>query len=67
MLVLARTLDETIVIGDPAKPIAVVKVVRIRGDSIRIGVECPKNIPVHRGEVAKVLAAEGRKMLREQR
>lgn len=47
MLVLSRKKNERIVIN---KEITVV-VVEIRGDKVRLGVEAPKEIPVHRGEV----------------
>jgi carbon storage regulator len=47
MLVLTRKKQEAIVIGDGI----VVTVVEIHGDRIRLGIEAPKNVPVHRGEV----------------
>ena len=47
MLVLSRKKNESIVINDD---IAVV-VVEIRGDKVRLGVEAPKKVPVHRREV----------------
>lgn len=47
MLVLSRKSGETIVIGDDVK----VTIVDIRGDKVRIGVDAPSHIPVHRQEV----------------
>ena len=47
MLVLSRHKNETIVLGDD---IAIV-VVELRGDKVRLGIENPKHIPVHRREV----------------
>jgi carbon storage regulator len=47
MLVLSRKKSETIVINNEVA----VQVVEIRGDKVRLGVEAPKEIPVHRGEV----------------
>lgn len=47
MLVLSRHKDETIVIGDNIK----ITVVDIRGDKVRLGIEAPQDIPVHRQEV----------------
>lgn len=47
MLVLSRRNDESIVIGDNI----VITVVGIRGDKVRLGIEAPKEIPVHRQEV----------------
>ena len=49
MLVLSRHLGERIFIGDNI----VITVVEFRGgDKVRLGIECPKEIPVHREEVA---------------
>ena len=47
MLVLSRQRDESIIIGDNV----VVTIVDIRGDKVRLGVEAPKEVPVHRREV----------------
>lgn len=47
MLVLTRKKNESIVIGDNVT----VVIVEIRGDKVRLGVECDKDIPVHRQEV----------------
>jgi carbon storage regulator len=47
MLVLSRKKHETITIGDDIK----IVVVEIRGDKCRIGVDAPKDVVVHRGEI----------------
>jgi len=47
MLVLSRKRNERIVIGD----LVTVTVVAIRGDKVRLGIDAPKKIPVHREEV----------------
>ena len=47
MLVLSRKLNERIVINDNI----VVTVVEIRGDKVRLGIEAPREVPVHRREV----------------
>ena len=47
MLVLSRKRNETIVINDNIE----VSVVEIRGDKVRLGVEAPREVPVHRREV----------------
>jgi len=47
MLVLSRKRNECVVIDDNIRVI----VVEIRGDKVRLGIEAPKEIPVHRQEV----------------
>lgn len=47
MLVLSRKKNESIVINDEIT----IVVVEIRGDKVRLGVEAPKEVPVHRKEV----------------
>ncbi len=47
MLVLTRKKNESIVISDVIK----VTVVEIRGDKVRLGIEAPREIEVHRQEV----------------
>jgi len=47
MLVLSRKRNESIVINDNIT----VVVVDVRGDKVRLGIEAPKEIPVHRREV----------------
>jgi carbon storage regulator len=47
MLVLSRKRDERIVIGDNI----VITVVEVRGDKVRLGIEAPTEVPVHRQEV----------------
>ena len=51
MLVLSRKKNESIVINDNIK----IVVVEIRGDKVRLGVEAPKEIPVHRREVYEAI------------
>lgn len=47
MLVLSRKKDEKIVIGDNIS----IMIVEIRGDKVRLGIEAPREISVHRREV----------------
>lgn len=47
MLVLSRKKNEVIVINDNIT----ITVVEVRGDKVRLGIEAPKEIPVHRKEV----------------
>ncbi len=56
MLVLSRRRDESIMIGDNI----VVTVVDIRGDKVRLGINAPKEIPVHRQEVYEAIQRENR-------
>ena len=54
MLVLSRKKDEKIVIGDNIT----VMVIEIRGDKVRLGIEAPKEITVHRQEVYDAIKRE---------
>ena len=57
MLVLSRQRDESIVIGENV----VVTIVDIRGDKVRLGIQAPGEIPVHRQEVFEAIQRESRK------
>lgn len=54
MLVLSRKKNESIVINDDIT----IVVVEIRGDKVRLGVEAPKEVPVHRREVFDAIQHE---------
>lgn len=54
MLVLSRKKNESIVIDDNI----VITVVEIRGDKVRLGIQAPKEVPVHRSEVHAAIHAE---------
>ena len=54
MLVLSRKRDERIVIDGNI----VVTVVDIRGDKVRLGIEAPKDVSIHRSEVYEALKRE---------
>ena len=51
MLVLSRKKNESIVIDNDIT----IVVVEIRGDKVRLGVEAPKEVPVHRREVYEAI------------
>jgi carbon storage regulator len=51
MLVLSRKKNESIVINDDI----IIFVVEIRGDKVRLGIEAPKDVPVHRQEVYEAI------------
>jgi carbon storage regulator len=54
MLVLSRRKDETIMIGDDVE----ITVVDIRGDTVRLGIQAPKSVSVHRKEIYDAIQAE---------
>ena len=54
MLVFTRRRDEAIMIGDSIQ----VTVLRVGQDAVRIGIEAPLEVPVHRGEVYEQIRAE---------
>ena len=54
MLVLSRQRDASIMIGDNI----VVTIVDIRGDKVRLGINAPTEIPVHRQEVYEAIQRE---------
>lgn len=53
MLVLSRKKNESIVIDDKI----VVTVIEVRGDKVRLGIEAPAEIPVHRREIYDAIVA----------
>jgi len=58
MLVLSRKNNESIIIRDDI----VVTVVEVRGDKVRLGIEAPKEVTVHRREIYEAIKeAERRK------
>ena len=56
MLVLSRQRDESIIIGDNV----VITVVDVRGDKVKLGIDAPKEISVHRQEVYEAIQRENR-------
>jgi len=56
MLVLSRKKGERIMIGEP--PI-LVTVADIRGDKVRLGIEAPMDVPVHREEIYDAIHGKG--------
>jgi carbon storage regulator len=57
MLVITRREGEEVVIGDPANPIGVVRIATIKGDRVRLAFAFPREIEVHRREVADQILA----------
>ena len=58
MLVLSRKVNERILIGEDIELV----VVQIRGDKVRIGIAAPKDVSVHRQEVANDIATNGKRV-----
>jgi carbon storage regulator len=60
MLVLSRQRDETIMIGDDIE----ITVVDIRGDKVRLGINAPSRVAVHRKEVYEAIRKENEQAAR---
>lgn len=56
MLVLSRQRDESIIIGDNV----VITIVDVRGDKVKLGIDAPREISVHRREVYEAIQRENR-------
>jgi carbon storage regulator len=52
MLVLSRKKNESIIIDEKI----VITVIEVRGDKVRLGIQAPREIPIHRSEVYEALA-----------
>ena len=51
MLVLSRKRNESVVINDQI----VVTVIEVRGDKVRLGIQAPRDVPIHRSEVMSAI------------
>jgi carbon storage regulator len=56
MLILTRRVGETLMIGGDVT----VTVLGVKGNQVRIGINAPKNVPVHREEIFERIEAEKR-------
>jgi len=54
MLVLSRKKNESIIIDENI----VITVVEIRGDKVRLGIQAPREVPIHRSEVHAAIRSE---------
>ncbi len=59
MLILSRKVNESIVIDGRI----IVKVVRVEGDQVKLGIEAPNTVPVHRQEVYDEIQRNNREAL----
>lgn len=59
MLVITRHEGEEVVVGDPANPIGVVRVSWIKGDRVRLAFDFPRDIDIHRREIADRITLVG--------
>lgn len=57
MLVITRREGEEVVIGDPSNPIGIIRIAGIKGDRVRVALEFPRDIAVHRREIAEEILA----------
>ena len=51
MLILTRRVGENVIVGDDI----VISVIEVRGDAVRIGIQAPRSVAVHREEVYREL------------
>ncbi len=56
MLILARKLNESIMIGDKVE----ISIIDIKGDQVKLGIQAPKNVKIYRQEVYQAIQAENR-------
>jgi carbon storage regulator len=58
MLVITRREGEEVVIGDPSNPMGFIRIATIKGDRVRIAFDFPRDIDVHRREVANQILSQ---------
>ena len=52
MLALTRRAGEEVVIGDPANPLGIIRVVELHGDKVRLSFDFPREVQINRKELA---------------
>ncbi|MDQ0156918.1 carbon storage regulator CsrA [Robertmurraya andreesenii] len=57
MLVLTRKLNQSIQIGDDIE----IKILAVEGEQIKVGIEAPRNVEIHRKEVYLAIQEENKK------
>lgn len=63
MLVLSRKHDETIMIGDDIE----ITIVDIKGDTVRVGINAPRSVAVHRKEIYEAIKQENIATIKQQK
>jgi carbon storage regulator CsrA len=58
MLVITRREGEEVVIGDPKKPLGIVRVASVKGERVRLAFDFPREVEINRREVADQIAKE---------
>ncbi len=57
MLVITRREGEEVVIGDPSSPLGFIRVASIKGERVRLCFDFPRDVDVHRREIADQIVA----------
>ena len=63
MLILSRKAGESLVINGTIK----IKIIRVEGDVVKVGIDAPADVPVHRQEVYEIISKNNSEALTEQR
>ncbi len=61
MLALTRRAGEEVVIGDPANPLGIIRIVELHGDKVRLSFDFPREIQINRKELADQKVKSSRK------
>jgi len=56
LLILTRKIGETVAIGDDIQ----ISIVEVKGNQVKLGIQAPKNVQVHRTEVYQKIQDENR-------
>ncbi|MEM1329987.1 MAG: carbon storage regulator [Planctomycetota bacterium] len=65
MLVITRREGEEVVIGDPRNPIGVVRIASVKGDRVRVAFDFPRDVDIHRREIADQITSEPQAVVAE--